>query len=217
MIYFLLGENTAGKDTKIAAWKQEYLSSADANNFDYEVLSGHKCDPFVLKKALVALPALAKKRFVLLHDGHKLSDHNQELIAEFSASDHDHIILILESSLWEASHNFVKSVTRTKSSAKVFDTGRAAKLNVFDMTKAIAQQRSADALKVLSDLFSEGTHPLQIMGGLVWFWGSERRRMSSIKFEKGLLALSEADLNIKRSRLKPEQAVELLVVKLCAL
>jgi hypothetical protein len=41
--------------------------------------------------------------------------------------------------------------------------------------------------------------------------------MPPAKFEKGLLALGEADLNIKRSRLKPEQALELLVVKLCAL
>jgi DNA polymerase III delta subunit len=217
MIYFLLGENTAGKDTKIAAWKQEYLTSSQANNFDYEVLSAIKCDSFALKKALIALPALAKKRLVVLHDCHKLSDHNQELIAEFANSNHDHIALILESSLWEPTHSFIKSIQRIESSAKIMDTGRAAKLNVFHMTKAIGRQNGADALKILSDLFSEGNHPLQIMGGLVWFWGSERQRMSSAKFEKGLLALSEADLNIKRSRLKTEQAVELLVVKLCAL
>ena len=220
MIYFLLGENTAGKDAKIAAWKQEYLISAQANNFDYEVLSGHKCDSFVLKKALIALPALAPQRVVLLHECHKLSDHNQELIIEFAASNHEHIVLILESSQWEPTHSLVKSVQNvpgTTSSVKIIDTGRTPKLNVFDMTKAIAQQKSPEALRILSDLFSDGTHPLQIMGGLVWFWGSERLRMPQPKFEKGLQALGEADLNIKRSRLKPEQAVELLVVKLCAL
>ena len=214
MIYFLLGEDSAAKDAKTAAWKQEYLTAPESYNFDYEVLYGMKCDPAALKKALVALPAIAKKRIVLLHDGHKLSEPNQKIISEVAASDHDHVVLILESSQWAITHSFVKSL---KSTAKVIDTGRVTKLNVFDMTRAIAQQKNAEALKILSDLFSDGVHPLQIMGGLVWFWGSERSRLASDKFEKGLVALGEADWNIKRSRLKPEQAVELLVVKLCAL
>jgi|SRR3989338_1000381 len=217
MIYFLLGEDPAAKDAKVAAWKQEYLAAPESSHFDYDVLYGTKCDPLTLKKALIALPAIAKKRIVLVHECHKLSEPNQKIITEFAASDHDHVLLILESLQWEATNSLVKSVLKTKPSAKVVDTGRAAKQNVFDMTRAIAQQKSADALKVLSDLYSDGTHPLQIMGGLVWFWGSERPRMSASKFEKGLLALGEADLNIKRSRLRPEQAVELVVVKLCAL
>src|SRR5689334_11245017 len=112
MIYFLLGENTAGKDTKISAWKQEYLVSADANNFDYESLSGHKCDPAVLKKALIALPALAKKRLVIIQDCHKLSEYNQELILEFAGSNHDHIVLVLESAQWEPTHSVIKSVSK---------------------------------------------------------------------------------------------------------
>ena len=217
MIYFLLGEDLTAKDDKIAAWKQEYLTPPEAHNFDYEVLYVIKCDSLSLKKALVALPAVAQKRVVLLHDCHKLSDRNQELIAEFVLTNHEHLVLILESSQWEAAHSFVKAAQGTKSSVKVVDTGRTAKLNVFDMTRAIAQKKSIEALKILADLFLEGAHPLQIMGGLVWFWGKEKPRMSLLQFEKGLLALGEADLNIKRSRLKPEQAVELLVVKLCAL
>ena len=34
--------------------------------------------------------------------------------------------------------------------------------------------------------------------------------------ESGLLAMQEADLNIKRSRIKPEYALEVLIVKLCS-
>lgn len=202
----------AAKDEQAAGWKKEHLAP-ESYDFDYEVLYGTKCDPLTLKKTLITLPAIAKKRVVFLRDCHKLSDHNQELLSEFAASNHDHIILILESSQWEVTHSFVKAL---KSSAKIIDTGRTAKPNVFDVTRMIGQRRSSDALKVLADLFSDGIHPLQIMGGLVWFWGSERTRMPANRFEKGLLALEEADLNIKRSRLKPEQAVELLVVKLCA-
>jgi DNA polymerase III delta subunit len=88
---------------------------------------------------------------------------------------------------------------------------------VFDMTKLIAAGRPKDALKMLSDFYSEGVHPLQIMGGLVWFWGKEGRLLQKEKFERGLKALEEADLNIKRSRLDPEYAVEKLVVELTGL
>ena len=61
------------------------------------------------------------------------------------------------------------------------------------------------------------TRTLQLMGGLVWFWGKLKQRISAEKFKKGLLHLQEADLNIKRSRIKAEYALEVLVVKLCLL
>src|SRR5436190_17474173 len=172
----------AAKDAKVAAWKQEYLVPEGSHDFDYEVLHGTKCDPLVLKKALMALPALAQKRVVILRDCHKLSEHNQELLSEFGASNHDHLILICESSQWEPTHSFIKAF---KLSAKIVDTGRAEKQNVFHMTKAISRRKGDEALKILSDLFFDGIHPLQIMGGLVWYWGSERPRMSANRFEKG--------------------------------
>src|SRR3989338_1056558 len=110
MIYFLLGEDTAAKDAKIAAWKQEYLSSPEAHSFDFETLSSIKCDPVALKKSFITLPAVAKKRIVILRDCHKLSEINQKLIAEFAASNHEHLVLGLESSQWEAAASFVKTV-----------------------------------------------------------------------------------------------------------
>ncbi len=57
-------------------------------------------------------------------------------------------------------------------------------------------------------------HPLQIMGALVWYWGKEGKACGKERFERGLKALEEADLNIKRSRLEPQYAVEKLVVEL---
>ena len=55
------------------------------------------------------------------------------------------------------------------------------------------------------------------MGALVWFWGKSQDRMPGERFRKGLLVLQEADVNIKRSRLKPEYAVEVAVIKLMRL
>jgi DNA polymerase III delta subunit len=52
------------------------------------------------------------------------------------------------------------------------------------------------------------------MGALVWYWGKEGKTLGQERFERGLKALEEADLNIKRSRLNPQYAVEKLVVEL---
>ncbi|MBZ0166329.1 MAG: hypothetical protein K8I00_05930, partial [Candidatus Omnitrophica bacterium] len=71
--------------------------------------------------------------------------------------------------------------------------------------------------KLLAVLLRDGTHPLQIMGGLVWIWGRLKNRISADNFQQGLRELQAADLNIKRSRLHPEHAVEILVTKLCLL
>jgi len=86
--------------------------------------------------------------------------------------------------------------------------------NVFDMTKLITARRSGDALKMLDGFYRDNVHPLKIMGALVWYWGKEGKALGPERFERGLKALEEADLNIKRSRLNPQYAVEKLVVEL---
>ena len=83
MIYFLLGEDRLAKDQKINEIKAACLSSDDALKFDYELLHSIKLDPAVLKKALIALPAVAKKRFILIRAVEKLSAPNKKIITDF--------------------------------------------------------------------------------------------------------------------------------------
>ena len=214
MNYLFLGEDSDKKELKIAEIKTKVLPSPDAQKFDYEVLYAHKLSPEVLKKTLIDLPAVAKKRLVLLHDGHKLSPQNKKLILEFVSAEADHVVLLLESREWEPGDSFVKKI---KPYVKILDFLKQEKLNVFNMTRAMTLHRKQEALKILFGLLAEGVHPLQIMGGLVWFWGKSKGRMAPQSFEKGLEFLQEADLNIKRSRLRPDYSLEVLVVKLCGI
>ena len=71
--------------------------------------------------------------------------------------------------------------------------------------------------KMMNEFYNQGMYPLQMMGALVWYWGKEGRALGPQRFERGLKALEEADLNIKRSRLLPEYAIEKLVVELVEL
>ncbi len=213
MIYLFIGENTQDKQSQIGTLKAPWAANPDALQFDYQALYGHKLDPKDLKKSLLALPAILKQRMIYIHEVDKLNDHCKTILLEFISSRPVHVILILESlnlpkdNIW----------TQIRALAKVHESRKTVKENVFDMTKKMTTGKSAEALQSLNQLYEDGAHPLQILGGVVWAWGNERSRVSPENFEKGLRALQDADLNIKRSRLPSEQAVEVLVVKLAAL
>lgn len=214
MIYLLFGGDSLEKDKKIAKIKNDILPSPEALEFDFQTLHAHKLDPVILKKALVALPAVAKTRLVLIRSIQKFSNHHKKLILEFSQNPEKRIILILDADENSQDSAFIKKLRPV---VKLIHSQRVVSQNVFDMTRSMASGKNVEALKTLSGLLSGGNHPLQLMGGLVWFWGKSRNRVSSEKFKEGLLALQETDLNIKRSRINSEYALEILVVKLSSL
>lgn len=214
MSYLLLGKDKSSKDAKISELKKKLLPTPEALEFDYEVLYAHKLDPDTLQKSLLALPAVTAQRLILIRECHKLSPHNRELVIGFLKKKSDKVVLILDSDEMEAKDSFAKSLQPL---VKISDTYQPAQRSVFEMTKAIGARNTTEALKILGELFSAGVHPLQIMPAVVWFWGQTRGRVSKEIFQEGLTLLQEADLHIKRSRLKPEQAIELVVVQLGSL
>lgn len=214
MTYLFIGENTIDKQSQIAKLKTPWSSDPDAQQFDYQVLYGHKLDPKDLKKALLTLPAILKQRLLYIHEAEKLDEHCKTILLEFLISKPGYLVLILDCAVLSEKDAIW---TQVRALAKVHETRKGVKDNVFDMTKKMTAGNSAEALTILNRLYEDGAHPLQIMGGVVWAWGNERGRVSAENFEKGLRELQDADLNIKRSRLDPEQAVEILVVKLASL
>ena len=212
MVYCFLGEDTSAKDQKISGIKRKYLTSADSCIFDWEVLHANKLDPADLKKSLVTLPVLAAKRIVVVRLAEKLSPANKDLIREFFKQKKEHVVLILDSNELKGEGRFWETL---RSAAKIEVCSQKTSASVFDMTKAIGANDPRGALKVLNNLFDEGQHPLQIAGALVWFWDNKMKaKVSSDDFKKGLFILQEVDLNIKRSRLDPNYAIETAVVKL---
>ncbi|MBI5023682.1 MAG: hypothetical protein HZC18_01605 [Candidatus Omnitrophica bacterium] len=214
MTYLLLGEDSLAKDQKITELKEEILPSTDALAFDYESLDGAEVDARVLHKALLALPVIGRRRLVVLRCVHKLDAQSKEILSRCAAQKRDDIVVVLEAGDTQATNAFMKSLA---AHSKVINVATRKRQNVFDVTNALSAHDPVEACAILNNLFAQGDHPLQIVGGLIWFWGKSRLRLSDENFRKGLEALQEADLNIKRSRLKPEHGVELLVVKLAGL
>ena len=212
MTCLFLGEDLLSKEKKISEVREKILQAPDAFKFDYDILYAHKLEPALLKETLLHLPAVGKQRFVIIKECHRLNPHNKELIADFTAKAVASTVLALDSDEMGGEDPFVKKLGRE---VKIFSFSKGKNLDVFSLTRVIAQKQKSEALKILSDLFAKGDHPLQIMGGLVWFWGKSRDKISQERFKKGLQDLQEADRNIKRTRLNPEHALEILIVKLC--
>jgi len=214
MHYLFLGDDEQTKDRKIAALRQKLLPSGDPRKFDCDVLDAARLSAGDLKKSLLELPALADHRLVIIKSAEKLKAPQRDILLEFYAAPQTTTVTILEAGGVPRDRFF----TTLKSYATVEVCAAAQGENVFAMTRLMGSRSPADALRMLHEFFEQGQHPLQIMGGLIWFWGNKARpRVSRAVFEKGLLCLKEADLNIKRSRLPAPMAMEVLVAKLCLL
>ena len=214
MNFIFLGNDTSVKNQKISDLKTKYLTHPDALKFDYDVFYAPKLDPDDLKKSFLNLPAVGAHRLILIHQCHKLSERNAEIITEFFKSKAEQAVLILDSDEPELKNSLMQA---WKSFVKTTVVHKESKQNVFDMTNAMSAHSTADALQILSNLFAQDIYPLQIMGGLIWYWGKQRQKIGQQRFKSGLRMLQSADLNIKRSRLKPEHALEKLVVELSEL
>lgn len=214
MTYLFTGQDYKLKEEKITQLKRKILTSKEAVEFDYELLYAQKLDPHTLKKALLSLPVILEKRFVLIRDIDKLSSHNTELLINFISQPQDKIVILLETHKSDQNLSLIK---KFKPFVKIIDFPQSYQEGVFDMTRAMERGNKVEALKIFHQLFSSGVHPLQVMGPLIWHWGKLKNKISIQRFKKGLVALRETDFNIKRSRLRPEYAMEVLIIQLSAL
>jgi DNA polymerase III delta subunit len=211
MVYLFLGSDLPAKDAGIAEIKNKFFkNSREALSFDFDNLDAGELGADTLKQAFLTLPVIAPRRLIILRRIHKLKSADIRVLINFCQKPAKHCDVVLESA-----ENTLKGDLKdlTLLSKGVLLAGPEGP-NVFDMTKLVTAHRSGDALKMLDGFYRADVHPLAVMGALVWYWGREGKLLGKERFERGLKALEEADLNIKRSRLDPQYAVEKLVVEL---
>lgn len=71
------------------------------------------------------------------------------------------------------------------------------------------------ALRILNELLRNGERPERILGGLRYAW--EREFTPGVEAKRRLKLLLNCDINIKTGKLKPNFALEKLVISLCSL
>ena len=212
MIYLFLGDDLPAVDARITEIKNKFFKdSQEALAFDFDNLDARELGAGnALKKAFLTLPVIAPHRLIIVRQIHKLKSADIQVLINFCQKPEKHCDVILES----IENTLKGDLKDLPLHVKGVVLGKPEGPNVFDMTKLITAHRSGDALKMLDGFYRADVHPLQIMGALVWYWGKEGKPLGKEVFKRGLKALEEADLNIKRSRLDPQYAVEKLVVEL---
>ncbi len=209
-IYLFMGEDGVSKDRKIAALKKENLPE-NSLQFNYELLYADSLEPSKLKELLYCLPVNSRKRLVVIKEADKLSSQNKEILLSFVKNPPKDTLLVLDTNKSGIKDDLFKDLSRY---AEIFNFTKPA-LNVFDLGRSVAHKKSKEALLCLSRLLENGEKQGNILGVIGWQWRKLRQAMPEKEFIRGLELLQEADLNIKRSRLKGNLALELLVVKLC--
>jgi len=214
MIYLFLGDDLIAKDARILEIKNKFFKNfQEALSFDFDNLDASKLPDDTLAKSFLTLPVITSHRLIVLRQVHKLKSTDIQVLLHFCQKPAQYCDVILESA-----EKILKSDLKDLSlyaTAELFAKPEGP--NVFDMTKLISAGHSGEALKMLNGFYKENVHPLQIMPALVWYWSKEGRGRGKEVFKRGLQALQEADLNIKRSRLEPQWALEKLVVELSLL
>ena len=214
MFYLFIGDDFLAKDQKISEAKKKALPTSAARQLDCETLYAEQCSRDDLIKSFVSLPVASAKRLVIVRNCHKLKEDKKEAILTYLKRKDIPIDVILDFDEEPSDKNFLK--TALSFSQVLYFKTQPVK-NLFDMTNAMSARKPAEALKNLSELLKEGNHPLQVLGGMIWFWGKKKGSVSGEYFRRGLLAIAQADLNIKRSKIEPQYALEILVLKLCSL
>lgn len=213
MTYLFLGTDEISKERKLQQLKQETLKD-NQDFFDYERLYAKELTPTLLNEVLSRIPLAADKRLIIIRDIDKLNAKCQEIILSWLKNPSQETLLVLDTQVSEFKEPFF---IKLANASKVFHFGRERSLNAFDLASAIQAKRTQEALKIFSVIYQKGEHPTRILGGLFWSWKKMKKFLRADNFNRGIELFLETDINIKFSKLKPETAMEMLIVKLCLL
>jgi DNA polymerase III delta subunit len=209
-VYLLTGPDSQSKDATIHKIKEQFLPS-HLQDFNFDRLYAADLTLQGLQERFLSLPVKAKKRVIVIKNAQKLSPEIKAFVLEYIERPERHLVLILDVDTVVYKDAFVRDVarlTRTQISEEP-------RLDTFVLIRQIESRKVGFALKVLRELLDKGERPERILGGLRHAF--EDRTRNSLATRKQLRMLLTCDIDIKTGRLKPEFALEKLVVDLCGL
>lgn len=209
MVYLFVGDDFQAKLNRINELKKEFFSK-DTLDFNFDSFDGQNLDLKNLQEALLKLPLKVKKRLLIIKNCQNCPTESKEFLLSYVKNPARNIILILDFQKIDEKDKFFYEISK---SAKLIRFKETSVEDAFDLQKAISQKKALNAIKILNNLFLQGYRPEQILGSLRYQW--EKAFIEQKDFKKKMELLLEADINIKTTRIKPECALEMLIIKLC--
>lgn len=205
-LYLFTGQDSFSKDIKLKSIKKEFFAK-DIEDFNLDVLYAADLTLIGLQERLLCLPFKAKKRIIVIKEAQALKAEIKDFLLKYVKKllNQQLILLILDINRQDPKDEFIKHISRY---SKVLRFQESPPLNTFMLSRQIDLKRTDYALRLLSQLLQNGEKPERILGGLRYSWQKNAFRLK---------LLLNCDIDIKTGRLKPEFALERLVVHLCSL
>jgi len=211
MVYLFIGQDSLSKDIKLKRIKQEYLPGP-LEDFNLDILYARELHLKGLQERLLSFPIKAKKRIIVIREAGNLKKDIKEFILKYVRKPISNIVLILDITQREPKDEFLDHIARY---AQVCRFNESPRLDTFTLSRQIDLKETNYALHLLSQLLKNGEKPERILGGLRYAW--EKSIASPFQMRKRLKFLLNCDIDMKRGLLKPDLALERLVVQLCCL
>lgn len=209
MVYVLAGGNSSSRYSQFKKIKQEFLSK-ETEDFNLDALDAKALTLKDLQLKLLCLPVRSAKRIVLLNNAQILREEIKEFILGYAKRPYKQVVFILDFERQEKKDAFLNGLIRY---SKVFRFPDEVRPDAFTLSRQITLKNTGYALKLLAGLLELGQKPEMIMGGLRHSWENDTAHCPDTK--RRLRLLLNCDLEIKTGRLKPDFALEKLVIGLC--
>jgi len=208
-VYLFIGQDSLSKDIQLKRIKEQFLAQK-IEDFNLDILYAKELNLLELQERLLSLPLKAKKRIIVIKDAQRLKENIKEFILKYFQNPQPKILLVLDINRQDPKDEFIKNITRF---SKTFRFRETPHLDAFTLTRSIRLKNMDYSLRLLNQLLKNGEKPERILGGLRYAW--ERDILNPLERKKRLKLLLHCDIDIKTGRLKPDFALETLVVRLC--
>lgn len=211
-VYLFIGQDPLAKEEKIKKIRQGLLKKETAA-FNSDIFYGSEITLKELQERLLYRAAKSLHKLVVIKEAQELTLEIKDFLVKYISKIPKDAILVLDiADRYNPKDAFINQIRKY---AQVLRFQEEPYLNTFDLARNIEQRKAANSLKILNQLLENGERPERILGGLRYVW--ENRLISPLKARKALRALLNCDINIKTGRIKPDFALERLVVSLCHL
>lgn len=210
MVYLFIGQDSLSKEIKLKSLRQELLAK-ETEQFNLDILYAKQLNLKGLQEKLLCLPVKAKSRIIVIKDAQELKEDLRKFILNYAKKPRLGIILVLDIDRYDPKDGFIKAITRH---SKILRFKESLSVDTFTLSRTIDLKKADQSLRVLNRLLENGERPERILGGLRYACEKDVTHPSQAK-RKRLRLLLNCDIDIKTGRLKPDFALEKLVVNLC--
>lgn len=208
-VYLFIGQDNPAKQEKLKEIQNSTLSQG-ISDFNQDIVYAKDITLRDLQERLLCLPVQSSRRLVVIKQAQQLKEDTKEYILSYAKSPLATVTLVVDMEHREAKDSFFDALSRVASIVHFKETR---KIDTFDLSRLVEQGKAGEALKILHDLFTSGEKPERILGGLRY--ACAKHTVNRRELSQKLKLLVECDTDVKTGRMKPEIALEKLVVRLC--